>query len=182
VKRARAIFSSLMRRSAWKSVGGFDEHLRSAEDHLFISKIEQQGFSISYAPAAGVSWTMQPTFGLTFKRFVTYSRNNLLAGLWREWQAAIMVRYSFVLLSAFLAAAFTRWWPIVTLAVMLLQFVARALAALWRNRKRYPAGIARSLARLLMLIPLLVVLDAATILGTVDWIVRDKLGLGSVSL
>lgn len=182
VKRARAIFSSLMRRSVWKSVGGFAEHLRSAEDHVFISKIEQQGFRINYAPAAVVSWSMQPTLGLTFKRFVIYSRNNLLAGLWREWQAAIMVRYAFVLLSAFVAAAVTRWWPIITLAVLLLQFVARAFAALWRNRTKFPIGISRSISRFFMLIPLLMVLDAATILGTADWIVRDKLGLGRLHL
>jgi len=182
VKRARAIFSSLMRRSVWESVGGFPEHLRSAEDHLFISKIEEQGFSISYAPAAVVRWTLQPTFGLTFKRFVVYSRNNLSAGLWKEWQAAILIRYAVVLLSAFVVAAFTGWWPIVTLALLLLLLVARSVVALWRNRKRFPAGIGRSIRRLLLLIPLLMVLDAATILGTVDWIVRDKLHLGGGSV
>jgi glycosyltransferase involved in cell wall biosynthesis len=182
VKRSRAIFSSLVRRSVWISVGGFAEHLRSAEDHLFINKIEEHGFSMTCAPAAVVSWSLQPTFGLTFRRFVTYSRNNLLAGLGKEWQAAIMIRYAVVLLSAFVAAVFTRWWPIITLAVLLLLLVTRAIAALWRNRKTFPAGIGRSISRLLMLIPLLAVLDAATILGTVDWIVRDKFGLSGVPL
>ena len=181
VKRGRAIFSSLMRRSVWESVGGFPEHLRSAEDHVFISKIEEQGFSISYAPAALVRWTMEPTFGLTFKRFVTYSRNNLSAGLWREWQAAILIRYAVVLLSALVVAVFTGWWPIVTLALLLLLLTARSFVALWRNRERFPAGLGRSLRRLLLLIPLLLVLDAATMLGTVNWIVRDKLHFGSSS-
>jgi glycosyltransferase involved in cell wall biosynthesis len=182
VKRGRAIFSSLMRRSVWQSVGGFPEHLRSAEDHLFINKIEAQGFSITYAPAAVVRWTMQPTFGLTFKRFVTYSRNNLSAGLWKEWQAAILIRYTVVLLGAFVVAVLTGWWPIVTLALLLLLLTARSFVALWRNRERFPAGIGRSIRRLLLLIPLLLVLDAAAILGTVDWIVRDKLHLGSGSM
>ena len=179
VKRGRAIFSSLMRRSVWESVGGFPEHLRSAEDHVFISKIEEQGFSISYAPAALVRWTMEPTFGRTFKRFVTYSRNNLSAGLWKEWQAAILIRYALVLLSAVVVAAFTGWWPIVIPSLVLLLLTARSVLALWRNRERFPAGIGRSVRRLLLLIPLLLVLDAATILGTVDWIIRDKLHWGS---
>ncbi len=177
VKQSRAIFSSLVRRSVWKSVGGFAEHLRSAEDHLFINKIEEQGFTISCAPAALVSWSLQPTFGLTFRRFVTYSRNNLLAGLGKEWQAAIMIRYAVVLLIALVVAAFTRWWPILTLVVLLLLLVTRAIAALWRNRQTFPAGLGRNVGRLFMLIPLLAVLDAATILGTVDWIIRDKFDL-----
>lgn len=179
VKRARAIFSSLMKRSVWKSVGGFAEHLRSAEDLLFISKIEEQDWNISYAPGALVRWTMQPTFGLTFKRFVTYSRNNLSAGLWKEWQAALLIRYTLVLLVAFSVAAFTKWWPIVTLAILLLMFAVRSVVSLWRNRKRFPAGIGRNIRRLLLLIPLLLVLDVATVLGTLNWIVRDKLHLGS---
>jgi glycosyltransferase involved in cell wall biosynthesis len=179
VKRARAIFSSLLRRSVWETVGGFPEHLRSAEDHLFISKIEDEGFNISYAPAALVRWTMQPTFGLTFKRFVTYSRNNLAAGLWKEWQAAILIRYSLLLLGAIIVASFTGWWPIVLLALLVLLLTARSLVALWRNRKRFPAGIGRNIRRLVLLIPILLVLDAATAVGTVDWIVRDKLGVGS---
>ncbi|MCU1266343.1 MAG: glycosyl transferase family 2 [Acidobacteria bacterium] len=181
VRQARAIFSSLLRRSVWERVGGFPEHLRSAEDHLFISKIEDEGFKISYAPAAVVRWTMQPTFGLTFKRFVTYSRNNLAAGLWREWQAAILIRYAVLLLGAIILAAFTGWWPIVLVTLLVLLLTARSLAALWRNRKRFPAGIGRNLRRLLLLIPILIVLDAATVVGTVDWIVRDKLRLGSAS-
>lgn len=180
VKRARAIFSSLMRLSVWQEVGGFPEHLRSAEDHLFISKIEALGFRITYAPAAVVRWTMQPTFALTFKRFVSYSRNNLSAGLGREWQAAILIRYAVVLLSAIVVAAFTSWWPLVTLTLLLLLLTARSVVALCRNRKRFPAGIGRNIRRLLLLLPLLLVLDAATILGTVNWVIRNKLHLGRV--
>lgn len=178
VKRARAIFSSLIRRTVWESVGGFPEHLRSAEDHLFISKIEERGFNINYAAAAVVRWTMQPTFGLTFKRFVTYSRNNLSAGLWKEWQAAMLIRYSFVLFAAIIVSVFTRWWPVVTLVLLLSLFTARAVVALWRNRKRFPASPGRNLRRLFLLIPILMTLDVATVVGIVDWIVRDKLRLG----
>jgi hypothetical protein len=39
--RPRSIVSALMRRQAWESVGGFPEHLRSAEDLLFMNQIER---------------------------------------------------------------------------------------------------------------------------------------------
>ena len=179
VKRARAIFSSLMRRSVWESVGGFREELRSAEDHLFINKIDERGFKVAYAATALVRWSMQPGVWNTFKRFVVYSRNNLRAGLGGQWQTAILMRYVALLLCVLVASLFTRWWPILALGLFVALLGARSLAALSRNRRRFPARISRNLRRLLLLIPLLVILDTATIVGTLDWIIRDKLRLGN---
>ncbi len=177
VKRGRAIFSSLLRRSAWEVVGGFRENLRSAEDHLFISELEKHNVKISYAPQALVRWTMQPTIGLTFARFVTYSRNNLAAGLWREWQAAILLRYLILLVISFVIASFTGGWLLVVALLVISLLMGRAVVALWRNRNRYPANPGRNLRRLFVLLPIFLVLDAATFLGAMNWLVRDKLRL-----
>ena len=166
-----------MRRSVWQEVGGFAEHLRSAEDLLFIGKVDDAGFKIAYAPAALVSWNMQPSLSRTFKRFVTYSRSNLKAGLGRQWQTAILSRYLFLLVVTVMLYLFTVWWPLVIAVLLCLMFVARSVAVLWRNRKRFPASAGRNVLRILMLIPLLITLDAATIAGTVDWLLRDKMHL-----
>src|SRR5262249_52375678 len=96
--QSRAVFSSLFRRSVWESVNGFPEDLRSAEDLLFIQRIDNAGFSVSYAPKALVRWNMQPTWWRTFRRFITYSRHNIRAGLWRQWQASVLARYAVLLL------------------------------------------------------------------------------------
>ena len=98
--RSRFVASVLMKRSVWQTVGGFPEDLRSAEDLLFMNKIEQADFRIANAPDALVHWQVQATPWLTFKRFVTYARNNMRAGLWRQWQAAIFKRYGLLLVSA----------------------------------------------------------------------------------
>jgi len=87
-----------MRRKAWEAVGGFPEHLRSAEDLLFMNKIEQAGFRTVRAPRAVVYWTIQAGLGGTFRRFYVYARNNIRAGLWRQWQAAIFRRYAVIVL------------------------------------------------------------------------------------
>jgi glycosyltransferase involved in cell wall biosynthesis len=179
VKRARAIFSSLMRRSVWQQVGGFPEHLRSAEDHLFITKIDEGGFNVAYTSKAVVKWSMQPNAWRTFKRFVVYSRNNLRAGLGREWQATILKYYVGLVLCALAAAAFFHWWAILAIGLFVSLLAARSVAALWRNRKRYPASIPRNLTRLLTLIPFLFIIDAAAILGSLDWLIRDKLFSGT---
>ncbi|HCX30420.1 MAG TPA: hypothetical protein DHU55_11745, partial [Blastocatellia bacterium] len=55
--------------------------------------------------------------------------------------------------------------------------VARAAVAIWRNRGCYPSSIFENVARILVLVPLIGMLDAATIIGTVQWAVKDELGL-----
>src|SRR5882672_6230814 len=129
--QSRAVFSSLLRRSVWLAVKGFSEELRSAEDLLFIKRIDDAGFIVSYAPKAVVRWSMQPNLWRTFRRFVTYSRHNMLAGLWKQWQASVLARYVLLIISAVILFGLTRWWPIVTVGLFLLMLIARAIVALW---------------------------------------------------
>jgi glycosyltransferase involved in cell wall biosynthesis len=173
--QSRAVFSSLLRRSVWLAVKGFSEELRSAEDLLFMKRIDDARFNVSYAPKAVVRWSMQPTVWRTFRRFVTYSRHNMLAGLWKQWQASLLARYGLLVVCAAISLGLTSWWPIITVGLFLLMLIARAILALWRNRRRYPAGLVRNTARLLVLVPLLATIDAATIVGVTAWLVLDVL-------
>ncbi|HSS20798.1 MAG TPA: glycosyltransferase [Pyrinomonadaceae bacterium] len=173
----RSVVSLLMRRSVWQAVGGFPENLRSGEDLLFLNKIEQGSFRIANAPAALVHWQVQPTPWLTFKRFVIYARNNMSAGLWRDWQAAIFIRYFVVLICALpILFVGARWLPL-TVLVWLLMLAARAAVRIWRNRACFPVSVFESISRMLVLVPLIALLDAATFLGTLQWAVKDKFGL-----
>ncbi len=172
--RTRSVASVLMKRTVWQTVGGFPEDLRSAEDLLFMKKIEQAGFRIATAPDALVHWEVQATPWLTFKRFVTYARNNMKAGLWRQWQAAIFKRYGFLLLTALAAFRFGVRWLWVPLGLWVLMLFTRAIVAIWRNHACYPGGIFENALRMLVLIPLIAMLDAATIIGTLQWTVKDR--------
>jgi glycosyltransferase involved in cell wall biosynthesis len=175
--RSRSVASVLMKRNVWETVGGFPEDLRSAEDLLFMNKIDQAGFRTTYAPDARVHWQLQKNFWQTFKRFVTYARNNMRAGLWKEWQEAIFKRYALLIISALPSLVLGRSWLLVTLILWFLMMIARAVVAIWRNRYSYPGNVFENAARLLVLVPLIAVLDAATFTGTLQWAVKDKLGL-----
>lgn len=172
------VASSLVRRTVWRAVGGFADHLRSAEDILFLEKLKEGRFRVAYAPRALVGWNMQPSLWRTFKRFVTYSRHNLRAGLWRQWHAAVLGRYALLLVVALPALALGPRWLAAVLAFWLLMLAARAAAALYRNRATYPANARRNLLRLALLVPLIATIDVATILGTLHWLVADKLRPG----
>jgi glycosyltransferase involved in cell wall biosynthesis len=175
--RPRSIVSALMRHKVWEDVGGFPEHLRSAEDLLFMNKIEQAGFRAVRAPRAIVYWNIQPGFASTFRRFSIYARNNVRAGLWRQWQASIFRRYLIVVLVALPAIVLGVKWLIVPLLLWLGLLFARAARALTQNRHAYPAGIFRQSLRLLLIIPIIATLDAAAFAGTLHWFLADKLHL-----
>lgn len=179
--RPYSIVSALMRRKVWEGVGKFPEHLRSAEDLLFMRKVDQAGFRISRAPQAIVHWSLQPSLWRTFKRFVTYSRNNIRAGLWREWQLAIFRRYGILLMFAIPAAFIGWWWLVIPAALWLGLMIARALKSIYLNRTSYSAGVARNIARLLLLVPVLATIDTAAFVGSIQWFVSDKLRFGKTN-
>jgi glycosyltransferase involved in cell wall biosynthesis len=118
--RPRSIASSLVRREVWRRAGGFPEHLRSAEDLLFMNEVERIGARTAYAPRALVRWDIQPTLWRTFRRFVAYSRHNIRAGLWRDWQRAIARRYALLLCLALPAFYFGWRWLAAVCALWVL--------------------------------------------------------------
>jgi glycosyltransferase involved in cell wall biosynthesis len=180
--RSQSIASALVRRSVWEKVGGFPEHLRSAEDLLFMQRVEQEHFQIAWAPRAVVQWDLQPNLWRTLRRFTVYARNNIRAGLWRQWQRPILGRYVMLLLSALPAIRFGKWWLMIPLALWLLLLLTRAVVAISRNRRVYPANGSRNALRLLIIMPLIAVLDLGLILGTLKWLLTDKLRLGAESV
>jgi glycosyltransferase involved in cell wall biosynthesis len=172
--RPRFIASTLMRREAWLAVGGFPESLRSGEDLVFMNRVEGAGFHSVSEPLAVVYWNIKPTLASTFKRFVAYSRSNIRAGLWRQWQAAIISRY-FMLMLLLLPAVFLGLpWLCLPALSWILMLVSRGLVAIRRNRSCYPATITRNLKRLFLITPLLAVLDAAAIIGSINWLLKDS--------
>jgi glycosyltransferase involved in cell wall biosynthesis len=171
--RPRFIASSLMKRSVWLSVGGFPEDLRSAEDLLFMDRIEAAGFKSVFEPAAVVRWHLRTGLASTFKRFTLYSRNNIRAGLWRQWQAAIFTRYLILIALAVVLALTLPTLAWIPLALWLFMLLARAVVSIRRNQNCYPATSGRNLKRLMWLVPLLATIDVAAITGSVQWVLFD---------
>jgi glycosyltransferase involved in cell wall biosynthesis len=173
VARPRFIASTLLRRDAWAKVGGFPEDLRSAEDLIFMDRLEAAGYRAVFEPRAQVHWDLRPTLGTTFKRFLVYSRNNIRAGLWRQWQATIIFRYA-VLLVLTVPALIVDWrWILLPLGLWDFMMIARTVVSIRRNQHCYPASFSHNLRRALMIMTVLAVLDAAAIIGSVQWLLLD---------
>ena len=180
--RARSIASTLMRREVWRAVGGFPENLRSGEDLVFMNRVESAGFRFVFEPSAVVYWNIKPTLATTFKRFVAYSRSNIRAGLWRQWQAAIISRYLILSLLLLPSIFLGLPWLFLPALCWILMLVSRGVVAIRRNRSCYPATVTHNLKRLLVITPLLAVLDAAAILGSLTWLMKDSFRLRGESV
>ena len=174
ITRPRFIASTLLRREAWRAVNGFPEELRSAEDLLFMDRVENAGYRFVFEPRAQVHWDLRPTLWATFKRFVVYSRNNIRAGLFWQWQATVLFKYYGVLAILLAAVLIFKpslvWFPI---AAWLLLLMARAAVAIRRNRFCYPASFLQNVVRGATVMSLLAVLDAAAIMGSIQWLLLD---------
>jgi len=172
--RPRSIASALMRKTVWQAVGGFPEHLRSGEDLVFMNNIESAGYRCVSEPLALVHWELKPSLSTTFSRFVSYSRNNIRAGLWRQWQFAILSRYAVLLILTLPVFLVGPWWLLLPFTACVAMWFARALVAIRRNRLCYPATLTRNLSRLFGITSVIVVLDAAAIIGTFEWLLKDS--------
>jgi glycosyltransferase involved in cell wall biosynthesis len=172
--RPPSIASSLLRRKAWQAVNGFPEDLRSAEDLLFMQRLESAGYRSVFEPRAQVYWNLKSTLGATFKRFLVYSRHNIRAGLFRQWQETILIRYA-VLAALFVFTLVINpvhvWFPI---SLWLFMLAARAFVSINRNRFCYPASFLRNVKRGAVVMSLLAVTDAAAIIGSVQWLLLDS--------
>src|ERR1041384_6388209 len=173
VTRPRFIASTLLRREAWQAVNGFPEELRSAEDLVFMDRVENAGYRFVFEPRAQVHWDLRPTLWSTFKRFVVYSRNNIRAGLFRQWQATVLFKCGVRAVLAFAALLIEPRWIWFVIALWLLMLAARAAVSIRRNRAVYPALLLQNVARGAMVMSLLAVLDAAAIIGSIQWLLFD---------
>jgi glycosyltransferase involved in cell wall biosynthesis len=174
VARPRFIASTLLRREAWAKVNGFPEDLRSAEDLIFMDRLEAAGYRAVFEPRAQVHWNLRPTLGTTFKRFLVYSRNNIRAGLWRQWQATILGRYAVLLVLVVIALMVDPRWVWLPVVAWLFMLATRAAVSIRRNRHCYPASFSHNLARGIAVMSLLAVLDAAAIIGSIQWLLFDS--------
>lgn len=172
--RPRFIASTLLRREAWQAVNGFPEDLRSAEDLVFMDRVENAGYRFVFEPRAQVHWDLRPTLGATFKRFLVYSRNNIRAGLFRQWQATILIRYGMLAVLLIAALIIEPSWVWIPIAAWLLMLAARTVVSIRRNRSCYPADFLRNVVRGVMVMSLLAVLDAAAIIGSIHWLLLDS--------
>lgn len=162
--RGPSIASCLMRREVWESVGGFPD-LRAAEDLMFMEQVERHPFKIGWAPRATVWWQLRPSLLSTFRKFVLYSRHNVLAGRQKYWHYGIARQYVLALIVALVAIVSNIWWLWLAIPLGLL---LRLFKSIWSRRESLSVwGLINPLRWVHVLIITLAI-DLATFVGWIQ--------------
>lgn len=166
--RGPSIASCLMRREVWQAVGGFPD-LRAAEDLMFMEQVEQR-FKIGWAPRATVWWQLRPSLLSTFRKFVLYSRHNVIAGRQKYWHYGIARQYILASLVALVALVTGIWWLLLAIPLGLL---LRVFKSIWSRRETLSvAGLINPLRWVHVMIITLAI-DLATFVGWIQAYLPD---------
>ena len=162
--RPPSIASSLIHREAWSKVGGFPEHLRAAEDLLFMDRLREAGVPVARSPKAVVYWQLAAGPLAVYRRFRLYSAHHLAAGLFRTWHLKVM-SMDCIALALLTLVGVSPFFLIPLLSGM----VARLLRTVARRRHNVSGRWPFRPDRLLRVAGLLALADAATWLGALDY-------------
>src|SRR5438445_3224912 len=164
--------SSLIHRSAWTAAGGLREDLRSGEDLLFFKRITALSIPQAQTDKAIVYWTLQHSWGGTFRRFAIYSRYGMKAGLAREWQ--FRVAFLYLILVALLVAAGV-WWPLIILPLLFLIVRTQRRILRWHEGQGDRWRKILNPRLVLTVLSINFTIDIAMFWGMLKWITCDVL-------
>ena len=173
--RGPSIASCLLRRKVWSMVGGFPD-LRAAEVLIFMERAEQHGFKIAWAPRAVVWWQLRPSLLTTFRRFVLYSRHNVMAGRQQYWHYGIARQYGLALMFVLLAIVTKSWWLLLALPLGMLLRVCKSI---WRRRETLTFWGLLNPLRWVQVLVITLAVDLATFVG---WIRARRAGSSTVPI
>jgi glycosyltransferase involved in cell wall biosynthesis len=165
--------SSLLHRSAWEEAGGFREDLRSGEDLLFFKRVSQLKIPQAGTDKAIVHWSLEPSWAGTFRRFATYSRYGMKAGLGGEWQLRVTLLY--LILFALLAAAALLWFPLIILPLLFVIFRTERRILRWSPGQRGRWRKVLNPRLVLTVLSINLMIDIAMFCGILQWLRRDVL-------
>ena len=158
--RAPFIASSLLNRDVWRAAGGFPD-LRAGEDLIFMNEVARRGARVGFAPKAVVWWELQRSLAGTFRRFLLYSRHNVVAGLQRHWHYGVARQYAAAAGVVVLAAVQDWRWMLLLPAGLAL----RTARLIWRHRASHRWITLANPVQFLGVAAIVLAIDAATFIG-----------------
>jgi glycosyltransferase involved in cell wall biosynthesis len=81
------------KKSVWKTVGGYPEHLDTCEDLVFAKKLKDKDYNFFLAKNAVVYWPQRKTFGAAFYQFYNYAKGDGTARYFRPQTPFLFARY-----------------------------------------------------------------------------------------
>jgi hypothetical protein len=122
---------------------------------------EESGFKTGWAHDATVWWQLQPAIRSTFRKFVLYSRHNVLAGQQRYWHYGVARQYAVWLLMIIIGLLVSKWF----LLIPAVGLAARVAKGLWQRREQRGLWWVINPVRFAMVAGIVLTIDLATFVG-----------------
>jgi len=122
--------SMLLKRRAWREVGGFDENLTLSEDYDFAHRLEQAKFKFAFAQEAKVAWWPIETIEDFYQTVRGMAEYDVRAGVTRIKSYLIFCRYVIFLLLAIVF--FCSHW-LLCVAFIIISTSVYSFWAVWKN-------------------------------------------------
>jgi glycosyltransferase involved in cell wall biosynthesis len=122
--------SVAFKKSAWRKVEGYPEHLDTCEDLVFARNMKRAGLRFSFIKNAIVYWPQRKNISEAFRQFYNYAKGDGMARYFRPSTPLLFFRYAFALLLVYLAIWYNPNWWFVLLALGIFYI-------LWAIRKNY---------------------------------------------
>lgn len=130
--------SVLLEKSAWESVGGFDERLNSSEDFVFAKALQRDSrIKLTFTAKAIVYWQPRSSLRSFLIMIFQFATWDMKATILRPKVVTIFGRYLFLALLVFLTALYS-----IKVALMLFFFCLffYSVWSIWKNSKYVPRG------------------------------------------
>jgi glycosyltransferase involved in cell wall biosynthesis len=129
--------SVAFKKSVWKAVGGYPEHLEKAEDTYFDLMVRERDFKVVLAKDAVVFWPARDSLRNLFLQYSSYAEWDVRGGLYLKLKIyrLMVLAYVFSAFSIFLIFKFGSWGFISPFLIVLAYLVHAGLKALKRTGK-----------------------------------------------
>jgi len=131
-------------KSAWEKIGGYPEHLNTAEDLIFAQKLQQAGFKQTLALDAIVDWYFPNSTLKIIKQFYNYSYGDGLSGLESQHSKRYLLKTLYLIVLIVSRFIFPVAFGAILL-VFLLWVIFKSLKASFHDHLFHQSGLIRGI-------------------------------------
>ncbi len=104
-----SVASLLLQKKIWREVGGFPEGLTTAEDLIFIDRLNSHKVKSVKNRNAIVYWSIPSSVQVLFRRFSSFSQGGLAAGFAKRWHYGTIRNFAIFGLFCWAGTAINPW-------------------------------------------------------------------------
>lgn len=127
--------SMLLKKIAWKNVGGFDEELSDNEDYVFARDLRSRAIPMTFTNQAIVEWQPPNNIKSFYRTIFRFARGDVQAEIFRPALKKLIIRTLLFFTMAIIAFSISLLFFFLTLLIILIVY---SFFSIFKHRKHLP--------------------------------------------